>query len=97
MNLKPCVHCTTTESQLDEDGNPCLYVMHLGYNNYQVYCRVCDCTGPLAESHDEAVQKWNHRHRTSKQGVKRGPYKRKKGMDKRRAKHEVIMEAHDAT
>jgi Lar family restriction alleviation protein len=29
---------------------------------YCVWCRKCDCTGPLAESTEKAVRAWNKRH-----------------------------------
>ena len=83
--LKPCVYCGTTETQLTEDDKPCLFVIHLGHLNYQVYCQTCDATGPLAESEVEARTCWNQRgkkDRAPRKNHRRSPYMTKKRIAK---------------
>lgn len=48
MNRHPCPFCTSRRSQvlLDE---------------CQVECRDCGAHGPVAKTHDEAVELWNKR------------------------------------
>ena len=54
LPIKPCPFCATHDMTVDTIGNE-------NRPFYAVSCNLCEATGPIAESYDDAVEAWNTR------------------------------------
>lgn len=60
MSLKPCPHCSKTEEGLDDLGRRLVQkTCYTDTNAHVVQCNWCGLSGPIFDTHEEAIKAWN--------------------------------------
>jgi hypothetical protein len=59
LQIKPCIYCGKTTN--DKDADTCVRAVEVCncHASWWVSCNFCGANGPLCDSADDAVVKWN--------------------------------------